>query len=420
MTPPTSKRQHSGLDSFFSAARGIGIRRRTDTKWVGGVCSGIAERLRIDPVVVRAGLILLILLGGFGVAAYLVAWALLPDQQDRIAAERALRDGDAGSVVLLVVAAIALLGGFPWWFGGHGGAWGFPWGLVVLGAVVWVVVHRSRNGRTAVHPPSQPGPPAPGSPVGPAGEPQQQPSSDQAAAWGEHVGQRAEAWGQQLGSQVPVRRRERRRSGGLLMTLVGVGLAMVTYGGTLWLGDSLGFRGDHHVIALAGALAALGLLVLGLGVAGWRAGFLGVVAVCTAVATLAAGVAPGGLRMNGRMGDATWVPTSMQSSTSYDIGAGDGTLDLRRLPVDGLTNPTITARVGLGDLEVLMPAGLTVQFRGHVGLGEITMPDPAAPGGQDVPHDGPDVSHDALVGTGPADVTVDANVGVGDITVVKE
>ena len=79
MTSPTSEGQHSGLDSFFSAVRGIGIRRRTDNKWVGGVCSGIATRLRIDPVVVRAGLILLILFGGVGIAAYLVAWVLLPD-----------------------------------------------------------------------------------------------------------------------------------------------------------------------------------------------------------------------------------------------------------------------------------------------------------------------------------------------------
>ena len=162
MTSPTSEGQHSGLDSFFSAVRGIGIRRRTDNKWVGGVCSGIADRLRIDPVVVRAGLVVLILFGGFGVAAYLVAWALLPDQRERIPAERALREGHAGSIVLLVVAGIAVVSGFPWWFGGHGGSWGFPWGLLVIGAVVWFVVHRSRSGRPVLHPPSPPVPPAAG------------------------------------------------------------------------------------------------------------------------------------------------------------------------------------------------------------------------------------------------------------------
>jgi phage shock protein PspC (stress-responsive transcriptional regulator) len=417
MTSPTSESQRSGLDAFFSAVRGIGIRRRTDTKWVGGVCSGIADRLRIDPVVVRAMLIVLILFGGFGVAAYLIAWALLPDVDDRIAAERALREGHAGSIVLLVIAAIALLGIFPWSFG-HGGD-GFPWGLFVVGAVVWFVVHRSRSGRPVLHPPSQPVPPAAGAPVGP----EEQPAAPaRASAWGEEVGQRAGAWGQQVGQQVgqqaAVRRRQRRPSGGLLMTLVGIGLAMVAYGGTLWAGDSLGIHGDHHVIALAGALAALGLLVLGLGVAGWRAGFLGFLAVCTAVATLAAGAAPDGLRVNGRMGDVTWTPTVSDLGTgrSYDVGIGNGRLDLSGLS-DGVTgHPTIPAHVGIGQLTVLVPHGLTVALDGHVGAGEISVQDPTGTRMRN----GTDVQQNATVGSGPTDVTLDANVGVGQITVVKE
>jgi len=438
MTSPTSESQRSGLDAFFSAVRGIGIRRRTDTKWVGGVCSGIADRLRIDPVVVRALLIVLILFGGFGVAAYLIAWALLPDTHDRIAAERALREGHAGSIVLLVIAAIALIGIFPWSFG-HGGD-GFPWGLFVAGAVVWFVVHRSRSGRPVLHPPSQPAPPAAGAPVGPEEEPTAagggtaggataggatawgEEMGQQTGAWGQRAGERAGAWGQQVGQQVghqaAVRRRQRRPSGGLLMTLVGIGLAMVAYGGTLWAGDSLGFHGDHHVIALAGALTALGLLVLGLGVAGWRAGFLGFLAVCTAVATLAAGAAPDGLRMDGRMGDVAWSPTAsdLGSGLSYDVAIGTGRLDLRDLPDNLPGHPTIPAHVGIGQLTVLVPRGLTVALDGHVGAGEISVQDST---GTQV-RNGTDVQQNTTVGSEPADVTLDANVGVGQITVVKE
>src|SRR3954468_6987828 len=216
MTSPTSESQRSGLDAFFSAVRGIGIRRRTDNKWVGGVCSGIADRLRIDPVVVRALLVVLIIFGGFGVAAYLIAWALLPDAQDRIAAERALREGHAGSIVLLVIAAIALLGLLPWTFG-HGRDGGFPWGLFVIGAVVWFVVHRSRSGRPVLHPRSQAVPPATGAEAGP-GEGLQEPAApgqassrgqavgEPAGAWGQQVGERAGTWGQQVGRQGTVRR----------------------------------------------------------------------------------------------------------------------------------------------------------------------------------------------------------------------
>ena len=203
------------------------------------------------------------------------------------------------------------------------------------------------------------------------------------------------------------------------MTLVAVGLAMVAYGGTLWLGDQLGFSGDHHVIALAATLAALGLLVLGLGVAGWRTGFVGVLAILTALATLGSGAVADGARWGGRLGDATWTPTAAglaAGGSSYRIGVGDGQLDLRGLPVDGLANPTIPARVGLGELTVVVPEGLTVALHGHVGLGEITVQGP------DGPHtrDGSDVQQNVTVGTGPTEVTVDANVGVGQITVVKE
>ena len=438
MTSPTSEGQHSGLDSFFSAVRGIGIRRRTDNKWVGGVCSGIADRLRVDPVVVRAGLILLIIFGGVGIAAYLVAWVLLPDAENRIAAERALRDGDGRSIVLLVIATIALLSSFPWWFGDHSGAWGFPWGLILVGAIVWMVVHRSRTGTGAGARQAFPaGAPAPGSPADPGTAPGSQERTDQTGTWahqagepagggGNQAGERAGAWGNQAGeragawrNQVGERHRARRRSGGILMTLIGAGLAMVAYGATLWLSDSLGLSGDHHVIALAGALAALGLLVLGLGVAGWRAGFLGFVAVCTAIATLAAGAFPHGPRWAARVHDATWAPTvsDVTSARSYDLGIGDGRLDLRNLPVDGAaTTPTIAAQVGLGDLTILVPSGMTLGLQGHVGLGEIRVRDS---GGTRSWH-GTDVSRTETEGTGPADVTVDANVGVGQITVVKE
>ena len=46
----------TGLDRFFAALRGIGVRRRTDDKWIAGVCSGLADRLGGHPVMVRVGL----------------------------------------------------------------------------------------------------------------------------------------------------------------------------------------------------------------------------------------------------------------------------------------------------------------------------------------------------------------------------
>src|SRR6185312_1777065 len=114
MTEQRTTDPNTGLDKIFAALRGIGVRRRTDDKWVAGVCSGLADRLGADPVIVRAAMVLLILLGGIGATGYLVAWALLPNDRDELAVERALRDADGGSIVLIVVAAFALFGG-SWW-----------------------------------------------------------------------------------------------------------------------------------------------------------------------------------------------------------------------------------------------------------------------------------------------------------------
>jgi phage shock protein PspC (stress-responsive transcriptional regulator) len=54
----------SGLDRFFAWLRALDIRRDTQDKWLAGVCSGLARRLGVDPLVLRAALIVLVLLGG--------------------------------------------------------------------------------------------------------------------------------------------------------------------------------------------------------------------------------------------------------------------------------------------------------------------------------------------------------------------
>jgi len=47
-------------------------------KQLGGVCGGVAEYFELDPSLVRIGAILLLLVGGTGFLAYLVAWFVIP------------------------------------------------------------------------------------------------------------------------------------------------------------------------------------------------------------------------------------------------------------------------------------------------------------------------------------------------------
>lgn len=69
-----------------SAAPGLspaaGSRRRlmrsgTDKK-IAGVCAGLADYFDLDPTVIRLVWLLLVIMGGTGVLAYVILWIVLP------------------------------------------------------------------------------------------------------------------------------------------------------------------------------------------------------------------------------------------------------------------------------------------------------------------------------------------------------
>jgi len=410
MSEKSTSDQQTGMDRFFDALRGIDVRRRTDDTWFRGVCSGLADRLGVDPVIVRAGFVLLALLGGVGITIYLVAWALLPNDRDQIVAQKAFRDGDSRSIVVIILASLGLFGGSafagPWW-SSHSG-WGFPWAVALTGLLIWWLVKRSgghdrRFGSPQLGTPDKAGTsPATDAPIILQTQvlPQTQGAPQTQAAPQTYV----------------VPKKPRRRSGGPLMALLALGLALATYGSLSWAGSAFGWTGDHQTIALAGSLAAIGLLLVVLGVAGWRAGFVAFLAVILAVSAWTSAVLPAGFPLAGRVGDTTWAPTSATEGLNYQLGVGSGVLDLSKLPTQANSTATIPATVGMGDLKVVVPRGLTVEVVGHVGLGEILLPtDPGSNG-----RSGSDVSRSMLIGTGPTEVVVNAGVGIGQLTVVKE
>jgi phage shock protein PspC (stress-responsive transcriptional regulator) len=416
----------TGLDKIFAALRGIGIRRRTNDTWFRGVCSGFADRLGVDPVIIRVALVVLALLWGVGISIYLVAWALLPNDRDQIVAERALRDGSGGAIVVVVLAGLSLFGG-SWW--GHDNGWGFPWGLVVAGGLIWWLVQRSSNRpdadqRVSAQWPTAPpaaGPPstplstgAPASASGPLPT-TSGPVAQETQEWQQRYTERQQRYEERYAERRIVPKRLRRRSGGGLMALLAIGLSLVTYGSLSWLGEEFHWSGGHRTIAMAGSLAVIGLLLVVLGLAGWRAGFVGFLAVVLAITAWSSAVVPVGIHLGGRVGDATWTPALVTSNANYRLGAGDAVLNLGALPRDGLSEAKLPAYVGIGDLKVVVPEGLTVKVVGHVGLGEILLPSDLGNG-----QGGTDVARSVVIGDGPTEVVVDAGVGVGQLTVVKE
>ena len=68
--------------------RGKVLVRRRDGRMLAGVCAGVADYLGLDVTVVRViWAVVSVITGGAGVLAYLVAWAIIPDegQQNSIA-----------------------------------------------------------------------------------------------------------------------------------------------------------------------------------------------------------------------------------------------------------------------------------------------------------------------------------------------
>ena len=51
---------------------------RPEQRMIAGVCSGLGEYFEIDPVLVRIAFVVLAVLGGAGILAYLILWIIMP------------------------------------------------------------------------------------------------------------------------------------------------------------------------------------------------------------------------------------------------------------------------------------------------------------------------------------------------------
>lgn len=154
------------IATFFASVRRTGLVRTPD-RWIGGVASGLALRLGVDALLVRAAFGVLALISGVGLVLYALAWALLPEQADgRIHLEETVRGrfdaAIAGAGLLLVVGLSWNPGRFGWW-----GPWGFGWlddlfGIALVVFVVSVFVTARRRRRDGADGPGSAG--SPGSP----------------------------------------------------------------------------------------------------------------------------------------------------------------------------------------------------------------------------------------------------------------
>ena len=330
--------------------------RDPDDKVVAGVCAAFGRYTDTDPVLWRVAIAVLALFGGAGLALYGLGWLLLPRTgEPQSLAERTLRRPDrslaVGGVVLAVVAGVVLLGVLG---DGSGAAV-----LLVLGGIGYLVARERRDPRPAGSPHVPP--------VGPAYGPPRPP-------------------------------RERSALGGITLSTAAVLAGLL-----------LALRAAGAEELTASRILASVLLVVGAGllVGTWvgRARWLLPIGLLLAVA-LAGAATTERLDLDDGVGERSWRAAD---GGDYALGAGEATLDLRGLR--GVSDAQVQARIGLGELTVLVPDGMSVRVLGEVGLGDLRAP------GLDV-EESDHIEEDFVVGSADdVTVTIDLEVGVGEIEV---
>lgn len=424
------------IAEFFDRIRRWGAVRPDDGRWAAGVAAALARRLGLDPLLVRGAFVVLALFGGVGLFLYGLGWLFLPEPDGRIHAQEVLRGvvtaGFIGGALCLVADAS---GGWAWGPRPFGG--GFL-GLAVVALVIWwFVAGRHRGAPGTWHPTvtaptsSTPadriahdgvagGDAAGAEAIPPYGTP---PATAHARAWS------PAATGVQTSLQTPVQtwtppRVDRSRpSHALTSTVLGVallGAGAVLLWSRIW---HLSAPGDAVAAAVALGIVALGVLLAG--VLGRRAGGLAPIGILLALFTLAAS-SPSSGDVVDWAGQRTWTPAAVTGTGTFNLGAGNARLDLSKIVPTGATASTpveVDARVGVGNLTVVAPAGVAVRILASAGAGSVDNRSAlaATPGGgsdEVARRGGHDVDVDVESGTAPI-LLVRADVGLGTVTLVS-
>ena len=293
------------------------LRRQRDDRVLGGVCSGVAQNLGVDPVLVRVVVVVLALFGGGGVLVYLAAWLLIPETGREQSAAQQMIGGNHSQTALFVIIAAALGGAVALsmsglWFG-IGPDFGASGLLLLIAAVVLVVWLVRRNDPPPTAQPAVPSeaelapspPPTQATVVLPVAEPALPPPPP------------------------PLPKPPRS-----VLGLLTVSAAALVAGGLLVVELAFPDTAINAITIFGAALAVVGIGLL-LGAFVGRSRWLIVLGVVLTLAT-AASAAAQSVDLAGGVGERTWHPVSAaETENEFQLGIGDATLDLRELGRSG-------------------------------------------------------------------------------------
>ncbi|MEJ7648423.1 MAG: PspC domain-containing protein [Nakamurella sp.] len=209
----------------------------------------------------------------------------------------------------------------------------------------------------------------------------------------------------------PAALRQRRRTAVVSAVAGTIALAVAAVGG---VGVWLGWWQVPLAVVSGAALAVVVLFVLGSALRGRRSPLIGfgvMLALATGFLTVT------GATGTAVFGDRIWAPTTAalvaQPSQQYRLDAGHGILDLRSVTVQPGTTIVLQASVGAGNLDVMLPAGVTAQVACTANMGSAKCLDQTDDGigiRSDIAAAG-DAQHGTIVLT--------AHVGTGELVVTR-
>jgi phage shock protein PspC (stress-responsive transcriptional regulator) len=340
------------------------LQRNTRDGKIGGVAAGLADYFAIDPTIVRLAFVLLVLAGGFGIAAYLVAWLVMPAGDGSTPARApGTEDDRRWTVGLLVVAVgvVALVGTIGlWWIDEF-----VFWPFVLIAAGVALLLWR-RDEQNRKPPPPSATPPPPGVPptqplagtaTGPSAAETATPPAVETTASTEVL---------PPPPSVPDSRRPSFPVGWVTLAVLTASAAIA---GIL---DATGALDVSARWFLVYAVVVAAVAIVAGSLFGRVLGPILLVIVLTASLAVAWAI---DVPVRWSTGDRTVAPISAaELDDEYRLGAGELVLDLRQLELAGASR-RVEASVAVGSLVVLTPVDAKTEVEGHASLGEVELYD---------------------------------------------
>lgn len=374
--------------------------RRSSTDRVGaGVCGGLGEYFRVDPVLFRVLFAVSAFFGGAGIVAYLLAWAVIPEATAVDAPiDRFVRELRKRHIPFWLVAGVAILIGWAGLF-----SWWAPWPFFPLVvAVILLVVALSRR--------SSASPTDPADPADPVTVSLEKATPTSAPTPGAGWMPETQAW---ISESRARSRARRHRAAPVRWATLGLLLAAIA---GLAIGDALSGIVIPAYLWTAGGIVLAGLLTgLVLRRTPWSISVLLIPIVIGLIAF-------GGSRasLHDGSGQKFWTPNSTaQLDSSYRLAFGQGVLNLNNVRLDADQHTSIT--VGAGQVRILVPKGLNVQVHARVHLGTVRLDDrdDFLPGNSSSSGLNLDLQVPAATTTGPA-LTVDVHLTDGEVSVENQ